>query len=151
MFVPGPGLVWSQAGDVLVQTGETATFGWQLPDLGDALILFVFKENNNAVYFSVVRSTNAVGANQFGSRLNYLGDITQRNMAFTLSNVVASDAGWYRCGKDSVSNEIDNCGQRLVVIGKFRISNSSLLCKRCVCARNYKHFDCAFVSKLCKV
>ncbi|XP_046558354.1 protein turtle homolog B-like [Haliotis rubra] len=107
------------ASPVLSAVSDTARFSWEIPQggLGTGSSFFALSPAGVAV-FTMTASGIFLGFGNYGDRLEYRGNITARNVTFTLSNIQTSDAGTYTCGAGGSAIVIQNCGQKLIVLGK---------------------------------
>ncbi|XP_048241017.1 protein turtle homolog B-like [Haliotis rufescens] len=104
---------------VLSAVSDTARFSWEIPQggLGSGLSFYTVTPAGAAVFIVASTGTVVVLSNYRG-RLVYQGNIAARNVTFTISNIQTSDAGTYTCGAGGATAVIQNCGQKLVVLGK---------------------------------
>ncbi|XP_071094642.1 neural cell adhesion molecule 1-like [Haliotis cracherodii] len=107
------------ASPVLSAVSDTARFSWEIPQggLGTGGSFFTISPAGAAVF--IVTGTGIfLPTGSYTDRLVYQGNIAARNVTFTLSNIQTSDAGTYTCGNGGATALIQNCGQKLVVLGK---------------------------------
>ncbi|XP_046545504.1 uncharacterized protein PB18E9.04c-like [Haliotis rubra] len=111
----------TSASPVLSAVSDTARFNWEIPQggLGTGASFYVVSPAGGTV-FIVTGSGNFIPLPGYSGRLVYQGNIAVRNVTFTLSNIQTSDAGTYTCGNGggTATDVIQNCGQKLVVLGK---------------------------------
>ncbi|XP_048240964.1 basement membrane-specific heparan sulfate proteoglycan core protein-like [Haliotis rufescens] len=109
----------SSASPVLSTVSDTARFSWEIPQggLGTDVSFYTLSPAGTAVFVVTAAGASLVFGNYAG-RLVYQGNIAARNVTFTLSNIQTSDAGTYTCGNGGATSVIQNCGQKLVVLGK---------------------------------
>ncbi|XP_071095656.1 protein turtle homolog B-like [Haliotis cracherodii] len=108
------------ASPVLSAVSDTARFSWEVPQggLGAGNSFYAVSPAGGATVFIVTSTGIFLATANFRDRLVYQGNIAARNVTFTLSNIQTSDAGTYTCGAGGTANVIQNCGQKLVVLGK---------------------------------
>ncbi|XP_071094627.1 contactin-5-like [Haliotis cracherodii] len=104
---------------VLSAVSDTARFSWEIPQggLGSGTGFYTVSPAGAAV-FIVASTGTAVILPNYRGRVVYQGNIAARSVTFTLSNIQTSDAGTYTCGAGGATAIIQNCGQKLVVLGK---------------------------------
>ncbi|XP_067675873.1 protein turtle-like isoform X2 [Haliotis asinina] len=104
------------ASPVLSALSDTARFSWEIPQggLGIGFTFYAVSPAGDTVFDD---GTFEPPAN-YRDRLVYQGNIAARNVTFTLSNIQTSDAGTYTCGNGGTNSVVQNCGQKLVVLGK---------------------------------
>ncbi|XP_067675852.1 protein turtle-like [Haliotis asinina] len=109
------------ASPVLSTVSGTTRFSWEIPQggLGTGASFYVVSSAGDTV-FIVTGSGTFSPLPGYRDRLVYQGNIAERNVTFTLSNIQISDAGTYTCGNGggAATDVIQNCGQKLVVLGK---------------------------------
>ncbi|XP_071095655.1 protein turtle homolog B-like [Haliotis cracherodii] len=107
------------ASPVLSAASDTARFSWEIPQggLGSGVNFYTVSPAGVAVFVVTAAGASVVFGNYTG-RLEYQGNIAARNVTFTLHNIQISDAGTYTCGDGAPGTVIQNCGQKLVVLGK---------------------------------
>ncbi|XP_048241016.1 nephrin-like [Haliotis rufescens] len=107
------------ASPVLSAVSDTARFSWEIPQggLGSDVSFYTVSPAGVPVFVVTAAGASVVFGNYSG-RLVYQGNIAARNVTFTLSNIQTSDAGTYTCGDGVPGTVIQNCGQKLVVLGK---------------------------------
>ncbi|XP_048241010.1 nephrin-like [Haliotis rufescens] len=108
------------ASPVSSPVSDTARFSWEIPQggLGSGTGFYAVSPAGDAAVFVVTSSLTVVILPNYRGRLEYQGNIAARNVTFTLSNIQTSDAGTYTCGNGGATIVIQNCGQKLVVLGK---------------------------------
>ncbi|XP_071094637.1 contactin-5-like [Haliotis cracherodii] len=108
------------ASPVLSAVSDTARFSWEIPQggLGPGSSFYTVSPAGNTSVFIVTSTGIFLPTGSYTDRLVYQGDIAARNVTFTLSNIQTSDAGTYTCGNGGSATVIQNCGQKLVVLGK---------------------------------
>ncbi|XP_046555516.1 protein turtle homolog B-like isoform X2 [Haliotis rubra] len=111
------------ASPVLSAVSDTARFSWEIPQggLGTGSSFYAVSPAGITV-FLVTGTGTFLTFDTYRDRLVYQGNIAARNVTFTLSNIQTSDAGTYTCGNGGASTEIQNCGQKLVVLGTLSAS-----------------------------
>ncbi|XP_048241014.1 protein turtle homolog B-like isoform X2 [Haliotis rufescens] len=104
---------------VLSPVSDTARFSWDIPQggLGTGVSFYTVSPAGAAV-FIVFSDGTFNPLPDYRDRLVYQGNRAARNVTFSLSNIQTSDAGTYTCGNGQASAVIQNCGQKLVVLGK---------------------------------
>ncbi|XP_067651667.1 protein turtle-like [Haliotis asinina] len=104
---------------VLSAVSDTAKFSWEIPQggLGAGASFYAISPTGDTV-FIVTGSGIFLPTANYRDRLVYQGNVAVRNFTFTLSNIQTSDAGTYTCGNGGSNSVIQNCGQKLVVLGK---------------------------------
>ncbi|XP_071094641.1 nephrin-like [Haliotis cracherodii] len=107
------------AGPVLSAVSDTARFSWEVPQggLGPGSSFYTVSPAGVTVFLVTGTGIFLPTAN-YTDRLVYQGNIAARNVTFTLRNIQTSDAGTYTCGAGGATIVIQNCGQKLVVLGK---------------------------------
>ncbi|XP_071095651.1 nephrin-like [Haliotis cracherodii] len=107
------------ASPMLSAVSDTARFSWEIPQggLGSGTGFYAVSPAGAAVFIVASTGTVVILPN-YRDRLVYQGNIAARNVTFTLSNIQTSDAGTYTCGAGGALAVIQNCGQKLVVLGK---------------------------------
>ncbi|XP_048241008.1 protein turtle-like [Haliotis rufescens] len=107
------------ASPVLSAVSDTARFSWEVPQgsLGTGSSFYTVGPAGVTV-FAVTAAGASVVFGSYRGRLENQGDIAARNVTFTLSNIQTSDAGTYTCRGGGATIVIQNCGQKLVVLGK---------------------------------
>ncbi|XP_067675838.1 contactin-4-like isoform X2 [Haliotis asinina] len=107
------------ASPVLSALSDTARFSWEIPQggLGIGFTFYAVSPAGDTVFVVFDDGTFEPPAN-YKDRLVYQGNIAARNVTFTLSNIQTSDAGTYTCGNGGTNSVVQNCGQKLVVLGK---------------------------------
>ncbi|XP_071095623.1 protein turtle homolog B-like [Haliotis cracherodii] len=107
------------ASPVLSAVSDTARFSWEIPQGGLGANTGFYTVTPAGAAVVIVTSTGTVVIlPNYRDRLVYQGNIAARNVTFTLSNIQTSDAGTYTCGNGGFTSVIQNCGQKLVVLGK---------------------------------
>ncbi|XP_067651645.1 muscle, skeletal receptor tyrosine-protein kinase-like [Haliotis asinina] len=109
----------ASASPVLSAVSDTARFSWEIPQGGlrTGSTFLTVSPAGDTVF--IVYSDGAFNRNpNYRDRLVYQGNIAARNVTFTLSNIQTSDAGTYTCANRGTDSVIQNCGQKLVVLGK---------------------------------
>ncbi|XP_071095624.1 protein turtle homolog B-like [Haliotis cracherodii] len=107
------------ASPVLSAVSDTARFSWEIPPGGlRPGNSFYTVSPAGAAVFIVTGPGVFLSTGNYTGRLVYQGNIAAMNVTFTLSNIQTSDAGTYTCGNGGPGNVIQNCGQKLVVLGK---------------------------------
>ncbi|XP_046563057.1 protein turtle homolog B-like isoform X2 [Haliotis rubra] len=109
----------ASASPVLSAVSDTARFSWEIPQggLGTGSTFYALSPAGVVVFIVTGTGTFSPTPN-YTSRLVYQGNRAARNVTFTLSNIQTSDAGTYTCGAGGAASVIQNCGQKLVVLGK---------------------------------
>ncbi|XP_071094626.1 protein turtle homolog B-like, partial [Haliotis cracherodii] len=107
------------ASPVLSAVSDTARFSWEIPQggLGSDVSFYTVSPAGVTVFVVTTAGASLVFGNYTG-RLEYQGNPTARIVTFTLSNITTTDAGTYTCGNGGTATVIQNCGQKLVVLGK---------------------------------
>ncbi|XP_071094638.1 protein turtle-like [Haliotis cracherodii] len=107
------------ASPVLSAVSDTARFSWEIPQggLGTGTSFYTVSPAGVSV-FIVTGTGTFLPTGSYRDRLVYQGNIAARNVTFTLSNIQTSDAGTYTCRAGGATAGIQNCGQKLVVLGK---------------------------------
>ncbi|XP_067651691.1 cell adhesion molecule DSCAML1-like [Haliotis asinina] len=107
------------ASQVLSAVSDTARLSWEIPQggLGTGSTFFAVSPAGTTV-FALLPDGTFLPTATYTPRLVYQGNIAARNVTFTLSNIQTSDAGTYTCGNGGTNSVIQNCGQKLVVLGK---------------------------------
>ncbi|XP_071095059.1 protein turtle homolog B-like [Haliotis cracherodii] len=107
------------ASPVLSAVSDTARFSWEIPQggLGTGSNFFAVSPAGVTV-FIVTAGGRFLPTGSYTDRLVYQGNIAARNVTFTLTNIQTSDAGTYTCGNGGTATVIQNCGQKLFVLGK---------------------------------
>ncbi|XP_048240967.1 uncharacterized protein LOC125374171 [Haliotis rufescens] len=110
------------ASPVLSAVSDTARFSWEIPQggLGPDSSFYTVTPAGVTV-FIVFSDGTFIPLPSYRDRLVYQGNTTPRNVTFTLSNIQTSDAGTYTCGNGGTTIVIQNCGQKLVVLGRVLI------------------------------
>ncbi|XP_048241019.1 neural cell adhesion molecule 1-like [Haliotis rufescens] len=106
------------ASPVLSAVSDTARFSWEIPQggLGTGSSFYTVSPAGTTVF--IVYSDGTFNPlPDYRDRLVYQGNRAARNVTFTLSNIQTSDAGTYTCGDGAPDTVIQNCGQKLVVLG----------------------------------
>ncbi|XP_071094639.1 protein turtle homolog B-like [Haliotis cracherodii] len=107
------------ASPVLSAVSDRARFSWEIPQGGLGTgNNFLNVSPAGTTVFIVFSSGSVIPTGSYTGRLVYQGNIAARNVTFTLSNIQTSDAGTYTCGNGGTADVIQNCGQKLVVLGK---------------------------------
>ncbi|XP_048241018.1 contactin-1-like [Haliotis rufescens] len=114
--IAGVGSGAPSASPVLSAVSDTARFSWEIPQGGLGTGSSFYTVSPAGVIVFLVTGTGTFI--NFTDRLEYQGNIAARNVTFTLSNIQTSDAGTYTCGGGGATIVIQNCGQKLVVLGK---------------------------------
>ncbi|XP_071094636.1 protein turtle homolog B-like [Haliotis cracherodii] len=104
------------ASPVLSAVSGTARFSWEIPQGGLETGSNFYTVSPAGVNVFIVTGTGIFI--NFTGRVEYQGNRAARNVTFTLSNIQTSDAGTYTCGDGAAAAVIQNCGQKLVVLGK---------------------------------
>ncbi|XP_071095658.1 neural cell adhesion molecule 1-like [Haliotis cracherodii] len=108
------------ASPVLSAVSDIARFSWEIPQggLGTGSSFYTVSPAGGTSVFIVTGTGIFLPTGSYTDRLVYQGNIAAWNVTFTLSNIQTSDAGTYTCGTGGTANVIQNCGQKLAVLGQ---------------------------------